>query len=438
MSLPLTLPHSVSPIDENHLLYGNFIGLQYAFQDPLDSGLLAEAIDRLLTQFPALSGRYDAKQQAVIESSWTPRLKTQTREENIDAVLMQAHRPECVAQPARKDVLRGKAPLSTFSLTQFDCGGSILGMAISHLLTDAAGFHKLMQHLSQIYAALKTQTLPPALPFITHIDVFKFGEGLSKTEALKSLEARKLPKPIAIKGLIGTLIKSLIIKAMDKSVGSNLPVRIHFTAEQIKTLKKTVHAESGEDWISTNTALCAHFTKIIAHLSYVKNIKTEMQIGQLLDLRGRYFEENSESQNNFIGNAILIHIDKAHFPDGLQNTSRGAIARYFQKRQKRVDAKDIKTRLNLLSDCLALGYTNPELDVKNPIISLNNQSKMPIYDIQFDGQKPLRIYPQDVGDNIMFFPAPDDGVEIYIRDIVNPGAQTKLLEPQWQNMIFDI
>ena len=63
---------------------------------------------------------------------------------------------------------------------------------------------------------------------------------------------------------------------------------------------------------------------------------------------------------------------------------------------------------------------------------------MPIYDIQFDGQKPLRIYPQDVGDNIMFFPAPDDGVEIYIRDIVNPGAQTKLLEPQWQNMIFDI
>jgi len=62
---------------------------------------------------------------------------------------------------------------------------------------------------------------------------------------------------------------------------------------------------------------------------------------------------------------------------------------------------------------------------------------MPVYDVRFDGQKPARIYPQDVGDNIMFFSAPDGGVEIYIRDIVNPLGQQKLLTPEWQAQIYN-
>ena len=162
-----------------------------------------------------------------------------------------------------------------------------------------------------------------------------------------------------------------------------------------------------------------------------------MQIGQLLDLRNRYFESEPKSQSHYVGNAILIHIDKAAFPDGLQNTSRGALARYFKQRQSKTDAAHVKDRLDLLADCLTHGYTNPELDVKNPIISLNNQSKMPVYDVRFDGQKPTQIYPQDVGDNIMFFPALDGGIDIYIRDIVNPQGQQKLLTPEWQERIFD-
>ena len=142
-----------------------------------------------------------------------------------------------------------------------------------------------------------------------------------------------------------------------------------------------MRAESGEDWISTNMALCAHFTSIIAKLSYGADLKTEMQIGQLLDLRSRYFKASPKAQSAYVGNAILIHIDKAGFPDGLQNTSRGALARYFKQRQSKTDKEEVKDKLDLLSDCLRHGYTNPELDVKNPIISLNNQSKMPVYDL---------------------------------------------------------
>lgn len=413
--------HRVSPIDENHGLYGNFIGLQYEFAHRLDKTVLARSVAKLIKQFPALSGRYAARTGEV-----TPL---------AEIVSLKAQAP---FEPNRQDVLGGKAPLSTFTLTNNKTSGVLFSMTVSHMLTDAAGFHKLMQHLGDIYSALKIGKPVPAFSFTTHLNVFEFGTPRSKAETLNALKQRGLTKPVTIKGLLGRIVKPLIIKAMDKSLSENPPIRLHFTPDDVARLKQTVLTESGEDWISTNVALCAHFTSLIAKLSYGDDIKTEMQIGQLLDLRNRYFETDSKEQANFIGNAILIHIDKAAFPGGLQNTPRGALASYFKARQARTDATDVKTRLDLLADCLGHGYTNPELDVKNPIISLNNQSKMPVYDVRFDGQAPSRIYPQDVGDNIMFFPAPDGGIKIYIRDIVSPQGQQKLLTPGWQKQIFNV
>lgn len=429
--------HSISPIDENHGLYGNFIGLQYIFERPLQTDVLAKAVAELVNQFPALAGRYDAKSGGATDMGFPVSLNFKQSARTIADILASSERPQFVEQPNRRAVLSGNAQLSTFSLTEFSDGGMILGVAISHLLTDAAGYHLLMQHLSRIYTALTANKTPPDFPYQTHLGVFDFGADRSKADCLRSLKKRGLPKPIPIKGLLGRFIKSLIIKAMDKSLSENPPIRLFFSEEDIARLKETVLRESGEEWISTNVALCAHFTSIMAKLSYGDDIKTKMQIGQLLDLRGRYFETDINAQSSFVGNAILIHIDKAAFPDGLQHTSRGALARYFKQRQSKTTAPDVRTRLDLLADCLRHGYTNPELDVKNPIISLNNQSKMPVYNVSFDGQSPTRIFSQDVGDNIMFFPAPDGGVEIYIRDIVNPGGQKKLGSSEWQKLIFD-
>jgi hypothetical protein len=36
----------------------------------------------------------------------------------------------------------------------------------------------------------------------------------------------------------------------------------------------------------------------------------------------------------------------------------------------------------------------------------------------------------------MFFPANDGGIDIYIRDIVNPRKQDKLLTPEWQAQVY--
>ena len=429
--------HSVSAIDANHLLYGNYIGLQYVFKTPLDKEALSRAVAELIHQFPALSGIFIDSSLRIKTSPSKVALTFQRHETSIQDILKSSSRPQFIKQPKRRHVLKGQAPLSTFTLTKFEDGGMILSVAVSHVLTDAAGFHLLMKQLSAIYNAIRSDKPLPEFPYQTYLEVFEFGTQRSKAESLGALKKRGLPKPIPIKGLVGYFIKPLIIKAMDKSLSENSPVKIQLIPDDIARLKETVLTESGEDWISTNVALCAHFTSLMAKLSYGEDIKRQMQIGQLLDLRNRYFDASPKSQSNYVGNAILIHIDNAAFPDGLQNTSRGALARYFKQRQRQTTPKDVKDRLDLLSDCLEQGYTNPELDVKNPIISLNNQSKMPVYDIAFDEQKPLRIYPQDVGDNIMFFPAPDGGIEVYIRDIVNPRRQAGLLTPEWMSQIYN-
>lgn len=428
--------HTVSPIDENHMLFGNFIGLHYVFRDGLNTPAISEAVERLCLDLPVLCGRYDAKNRVVIAG---PPITLDVREADGQALTVNPapKYPDYINQPARKAVWKGRTPLSTFTLTQFKDGGTILGIAINHLLMDAAGYHMLMKRLADHYTSIAEDKVLPKADIITHLPVFDFGTGRSQSEIKADLKNSSGPKPIPLTGLAGSLIRSVIMRAMEKSLHYSAPVKLHFSAEQVARLKDTVHGESGEPFISTNTALASHLTALMATLSYAENTKEDIQIGQLLDLRGRYFQEDSAHQPDFIGNAILIHIETATFQGGVQAASRGELARYFTKRKARTDSEDVKTRLDNLADCLRAGYSNPQLDVKNPIISINNQSKMPVYALSFAGQRPAQIHPQDVGDNIMLFPAAGGGIDIYIRDLVKPGRQVALLTPEWQSPVFD-
>jgi len=144
----------------------------------LDTELLARAVSELISQFPALSERYDAKSGVVLPSPDPVKIKTRN-----------------YIEPKRRDVLRGKAPLFTASLTKSE-DGTCLGMAISHLLTDAAGYHMIMRHLGDIYSALISGHAAPKYPFATQLEAFQFGTEQSKSETLNQLKKRGLPKPI--------------------------------------------------------------------------------------------------------------------------------------------------------------------------------------------------------------------------------------------------
>jgi len=102
------LHHSISPIDENHGLYGNFIGLQYIFERPLKTEVLAKAVAELVNQFPALSGHYNPKSGEAVYSDTAISLKHQQSPRAIKDILASSERPEYVEQPDRRAVLKGR------------------------------------------------------------------------------------------------------------------------------------------------------------------------------------------------------------------------------------------------------------------------------------------------------------------------------------------
>ena len=435
-----SVDHPVSQIDENHFLYGNFIGVQYVFDTELDADIFARSIAKLVEQFPALAGVYNAQTHSVIKASKGLSLKTKTvsgsYRPHSEIGTIQPNRRDFVEEPNRRDVMAGQAPLSTFTLSIFGDGGSILGVAVSHLLTDAAGLHTLMRRLAEIYSDISTHKKPDHASIIYKLDAFAFGTQRTKTQTSAALSQAGLNRPVKIKGLVGGLLKNIIVRSMDNMAKNNRIV-IHFTADEVKRLKQKVLEESGENWISTNVALCAHFTGIMATLMYEGKKKTKVQIGQLLDLRGRYFDDNRNQQDEFVGNAILIHTDKATFPGSIQYMPRGQLATWFKQNLATIDAVYLQTRLDLIADCLRQGYSYVGLELTDPMIALNNQSKMPVYNLSFADISPVRVIPQDVGDNIMFFPTKEGGIEIYIRDILNPKRQQKLQTDEWLDRIFD-
>jgi len=431
--MPVFDPIPVSGIDANHMLYGNFIGVQYVLPDRLDKAALEQAWQILLKQFPAMAGRFNRQQ--IVHSQQLPKLKHQSFDEGLETHArigsLQDKRTDYVDEPPRKDVLSGRAPLSTLTLSEFN-DGAILGLAVSHVISDAGGFHKIAGHLAKIYSSILSGKAVPQWPLTTSLPEFKFGTQRDWAATKTELTGQNLSPPLKLSGAAGFLPRQMVLWAMNKIASQNRMVA-HLEAVQVAKLKETVLTESSEDWISTNAALCAHFASVLIKLIHGDSVKKPIRMGQLLDLRGRYFEDTGNQQNSFVGNAILIHTDK---PD-IETYDRPSLARFFKSSITGLTPDFLKARLDVIADCLRHGRTYPGLEFTDPLLAVNNQTKMPVYDIAFGGISPSRIIPQDVGDNIMFFPAPDGGVEVYIRDILNPKRQASLETPKWQARLFD-
>ena len=429
------LPRNVNPIDVNHMFYGNFIGVQYVFEQSLDWEALSKSWVSICEAFPALAGRYDHGGSRIIKSGAPVCIEAHSERtyDGFSEIKDNAsHRSKFIIEPSRKSILAGRQNLASLKLTHFADHGCVLGLAINHVITDAGGFHKIAHHLAKTYGAIIDGKPLPLATFITSIPEFSFGTTRNWNETKSELTRQSLKAPAKIQGLTGFLPHNLTLWTMNK-ITSQQRLHIHLSPDQVQQLKSTAHSESGEDWISTNASLCAHFTSVMIKLIHDGRPKKLIRLGQLLDLRSRYFDDADNQQNNFIGNAILIHTEQAR----LEAYDRGSLTRFFKSMVGDLSPEFVRSRLDVIADSLRHGRTYPGLEMSTPLIAVNNQTKMPVYNIDFAGITPQNVIPQDVGDNIIFFPASDGGVDVYIRDILNPKRQTRLDSAEWQDRIFD-
>ena len=426
---------NVNDIDVNHMIYGNFIGVQYVFRDRLNEAVLNKAWRHIRHRFPKLASQFDNKTRGlkpydgqIFESSDTD----MSLQDFLKAEDPDRFRSKFITEPNRRYIQNGRKGLSYLKLTNFSSGGCVLGLAINHLISDGSGVHKLAHELADIYTALREGSDVEDSQLVSSLPEFTFGTENGWLETQSELKRQNLKTPMSLSGIHGFLFRQVTNWAMDKIIAQKR-LRIHFSPEQVLSLKETTLRESDEDWISTNMALCAHFTSIMIALVQNDNPHKNIRLGQLLDLRNRYCKDKDNKQSDFIGNAILIHTETPNMTD----YSRGSLARFFKSFVGDLTPDSMRNRMDLVADCLRHGRNYPGLEMSDLLLAVNNQTKMSVYDIEFSEQKPIQIIPQDVGDTIMFFPASDGGVDVYLRDLFKPKRQAKLETQVWQSRIYD-
>lgn len=425
----------ISDLDINHMMYGNFIGLQYVFDKTLDLEVLEQSWELLVASFPPLSSRYDKKNKSLRltrDDTFETAKTDLSLGEYLKADKQDLYRELFVHEPNRKTVYQGKCALAFVRVTNFSDMGCVLGLSINHLITDAAGLNKITQYLCETYNALTFGGSVPVNKFVTKLPEFSFGKELSWQETEAKLKRQGLKTPISLKGLKGYFVRQLVNWSM-KKITSQKRLRVSLSPKQVSALKTKALHESGEDWISTNAALCAHFCAIMIELTHGDKVRKPLRIGQLLDLRNRYFSDPKGQQEHFIGNAILIHSEYVELP----NYSRSNLTKFFKAMTGDLTADFIRNRMDVIADCLKYDRNYPGLEMLEPLLAVNNQTKIPVYDVSFAGRKPVHVIPQDVGDTLMFFPASNGGVDIYIRDLFHPKRQARLETSNWQAKIYN-
>lgn len=439
------IEHLLEKVDQNYVFDAGSIGIQYVFEKKIDHALLMTSLIELLKEYPALAGRADFKKMKVTrKGKGIPFIVVDNHPDNIymysRAGCVQRNRTEFVLEPKRQLVEKGKAPLMCVKLTNFVSGGCILGITISHALLDATGFHLVVHRWSKIFKEIEEigsyQSDAETKLIYGRRSLFTFGTNRRKKQLFQDIKSHGIPKPIKFKGFFGSILENLMLRVLDKDKLADREL-IHFNKEQVHQIKEIVTRESGKDWITTNEAISAHILKIMSELQYADKTLKKIQIVSGIDIRGRINHETADKQARFAGNALFIYSFTAQLGKNFHEATRGEIAAFLKQSFAKITAESLQTDLDVVYDCMRLGYSYPGVDFRVPIQELNNQSKMPVYEVDFGAGKPLRVIPQDVGDNILLFPSRDGGMEVYLQDSMNTKQQKKLFTSEWQSKLYD-
>eukprot|EP00960_Hanusia_phi_P062510 765173-Hanusia_phi.AAC.3 len=370
------------------------------FKGKLDPSGLKHSLARLLSLFPALSGRLGPHSVQLSNQGVPFTTRRRSSGSAYQYTEQEPRRGEYVDVRCYKRVLSGQEPLMTVMVTLFGDGTSALGVAMSHVLGDGFSLYTLIA----LWCELHNQG--------TCSGGFSMDRGGLIDRTNHGGRQRRIPFPAA----------SLeeIHKFCTRHVGERRTM-VRFSKEEVEILRTSMSCLDGR-MPTANEALVARASKLCEGDGEGRSACGPVQLTMVANMRGR----SEFFSPRYLGNACTALVGWTAAP--LRKSRLPELLSYWKNvgdlvREEGVCEELVRYFLGWLTG-LEQGLVLPgPVDYSRPLVASNCQIKLPVERMRLQGVSCVRFVPPNLGDQILIVPSclSDGSVDMYISSRLLDG-----------------
>lgn len=392
----------------------------WIFNTKLDAEKMAGTLSLLLEKYPFLAGRLKSTEGISCSNKGFPFEVVERQDIEIKNVLKSKHIYDDFSLKLNiNDFKKGKCAPIAICVTNLN-DGTVLSAQIAHICMDGHSFYKMMNEWGRLCRSENVD--------IQQNTQFEFpkSEFKSKAQVISLLEKKSWTK-LGFKDIF----KMMIYGASKSSKATCTPILIN--GEKIEQFRSAAFKKTGVK-IGTNAILSAVILKINMCLNAF-NAEKDYSLVTVTDLRGRCKNISDcyigNASSNIVTNSLKDSCDVYELALHIQKNLNKYIENHNGIFDEHVDLSNdaLKYRLPYVS------FDISGMNAKKPtVIYVNDQRKLPVYELDFGLGKPVISIPNDLPDMVKIWPVNDgkQSVLLFFRghlaeNIVKNGCVDEIL-----------
>ena len=404
----------------------------YFYQHTLDPARLQRSLQQTLCEFPQLCGQLKQGPDGTLCISYphAGALLTVCACNRSMAEITAGLHETCTVYDFIEKInpfllLFRNRPLATFRITQMKDGGSALGISISHALADAYSFYFFISRWSQVHEG---QPVEPSLHDRRLLACTDTGaDSGPHSDAVFPKTCRGFRFLTAWQ-----LIKLIrIFLSQQRSVVCRV---LHFSSSQVRAIKAAAERLGP---VSLNAALSAHLWQLSIRLNQAADTNTTRKLLIPANMRPKIDHPRAD---HYFGNAIS-HVELSAHQAELANADISSVAHQCSRLVVALDQGHLREQmlwLGRIEKRKQLFRVYADIDPYAGDCMISNLNRLPIYEAQFDGEKPFQaevpVIP--IPWVLQIFPSPDSSGGISVHAHIPRSAADKLKLPAWQAELY--
>ena len=365
----------------------------WIYNKKLDTELMSEKLSVLLEKYPFLAGRLKSADGISCSNEGCLFDVVERPDLIIKVALKSLHIYDDFSQELNiKDFKTGKSAPITFRVTNLR-DGAVLGVQMAHICMDGQSLYNflyewaLLCHVKDVEIQQKAQSEFPKLEF------------KSKSQVSAILEKKNWTR-LGFKNLI----KMAFYGMSPNSKASCTPLLIN--GDKIRQLKAIAGRKTGIR-IGTNAILSAIVLKTNMILNGF-NGRKEYSVVTVTDIRGRYKNLCADFIGNAVNNIVTNSLKESYDIFELAKLIQMNVTEYLENHDGKLD-ENVDLNMNAIKWRLPyVGFDISGMNSKTPTtLYVNDQRKMPVYDLDFGSGRPVIAIPNDLPDMVKIWPVND-------------------------------